>query len=342
MKAIRSLDKKTNDKPDWRKLLPNWFIIVIAIIFLCWLPSGLKEAVATTLMLASIILLTVTIFKWKKISKISRVIAFCLVVALFGIGGPMLTQIRKAEKQSANTQQTKNEQLQQKQPEKKPETPKVDDKLAQDVNFKQGEKDTVTEVVDGDTIRTSKHNKIRLVGIDTPETKHPRKPVQCFGAEASQKMKDLVSGKTVYLVADPTQSSKDKYGRDLFYIYLEDGTNVAYTMIREGYGHEYTYNSNPHRWQSQFREAQRLAREENKGLWSPTTCSGNTEKSATQQTTPAAPAPQQTPQPNSDVTFGSCKEARAAGYSNMRQGEPGYSPNLDRDGDGIACESRHR
>ena len=111
-------------------------------------------------------------------------------------------------------------------------------------------------------------------------------------------------------------------------------------MIREGYGHEYTYNSNPHRWQSQFREAQRLAREENKGLWSPSTCSGNTEKSATQQTAPAAPAPQQT-QP-SDVSFSSCKEARAAGYSNMRRGEPGYSPDLDRDGDGVACESRRR
>lgn len=147
----------------------------------------------------------------------------------------MLTQVRESEKQSANTQQTKNEQSQQKQPEKKPETPKFDDKLAQDVNFKQGEKDTVTEVIDGDTIRTSKHNKIRLVGIDTPETKHPRKPVQCFGKEASQKMNDLVAGRTVYLVADSTQSSKDKYGRDLFYIYLEDGTNVAYTMIRESY-----------------------------------------------------------------------------------------------------------
>ncbi len=252
----------------------------------------------------------------------------------------MLTQIREAEKQSSSAQSTKNEQSQQKQPEKKSETPKLDERLAQDANFKQGEKDTVTEVIDGDTVRTSKHNKIRLVGIDTPETKHPRKPVQCFGAEASQKMKDLVSGKTVYLVADPTQSSKDKYGRDLFYIYLEDGANVAYTMIREGYGHEYTYNSNPHRWQSQFREAQRLAREENKGLWSPNTCSGAADKPTPQPA--AAPAPQQTPQPNSDVTFGSCKEARAAGYSNMRQGEPGYSPNLDRDGDGVACESGRR
>lgn len=322
-------------------MTPIWFIITIILIFLCWLPSGLKEAVATTLMLTSIILLGITIFRWKKISKISRVVAFCLVVVLFNIGAPILTQIREAEKQSANAQPAKNEQPQQKQPEKKLEAPKLDEKLAQDTNFKQGEKDTVTEVVDGDTIRTSKHNKIRLVGIDTPETKHPRKPVQCFGKEASQKMNDLVAGKTVYLVADSTQSSKDKYGRDLFYIYLEDGTNVAYTMIREGYGHEYTYNSNPHRWQSQFREAQRLAREENKGLWSPTTCSGDTEKSVAQPAVPAAPAPQQT-QPGGDVSFSSCKEAHAAGYSNIRRGEPGYSPNLDRDGDGIACESYRR
>lgn len=341
MKSLEPINKNTNDnRPDWRKLAPTWFIVTAILIFLCWMSSGLKEAVATTLMLASIILLGITIFKWKKISKISRIVAFCLVVALFNIGSPILTQIREAEKQSANTQSAKNEQPQQKQPEKQPEAPKFNPALAQDANFQQGEKDTVTEVIDGDTIRTSNHSKIRLVGLDTPETKHPRKPVQCFGREASQKMNDLVAGKTVYLVADPTQSGKDKYGRDLFYIYLEDGTNVAYTMIREGYGHEYTYNSNPHRWQSQFREAQRLAREENKGLWSPSTCSGNTEKSATQQTAPAAPAPQQT-QP-SDVSFSSCKEARAAGYSNMRRGEPGYSPDLDRDGDGVACESRRR
>lgn len=151
-------------------------------------------------------------------------------------------------------------------------------------------------------------------------------------------MNDLVAGKTVYLVADPTQSSKDKYGRDLFYIYLEDGTNVAYTMIREGYGHEYTYNSNPHKWQAQFQEAQRIAIQENKGLWAANTCGGNTEKPADQQ---AQPAPAQN-QSADGVTFSSCREARAAGYSNMRRGEPGYSPDLDRDGDGVACESRRR
>ena len=110
MKSLKSLDKNTNDnRPDWKKLTPTWFIVATILIFLCWMLGGLKEAVATTLMLASIILLGITIFKWKKISKISRIISLCLVVALFNIGSPMLAQIREAEKQSANTQSAKND-----------------------------------------------------------------------------------------------------------------------------------------------------------------------------------------------------------------------------------------
>lgn len=334
--TISPIDKK-NVNFELEELFPAWFYIIAIIFFICRLPSGLMDAISSTFMISSVLLLGNVAFKWKKLNNTSRIVALCVVFCAFCVGGALSNNNHVAEQQKSNTQTTQPEQAQ-KQPEKQPEAPKFNPALAQDANFQQGEKDTVTEVIDGDTIRTSNHAKIRLVGLDTPETKHPRKPVQCFGREASQKMNDLVAGKTVYLVVDPTQSSKDKYGRDLFYIYLEDGTNVAYTMIREGYGHEYTYNSNPHKWQAQFQEAQRIAIQENKGLWAANTCGGNTEKPADQQ---AQPAPAQN-QSADGVTFSSCREARAAGYSNMRRGEPGYSPDLDRDGDGVACESRRR
>lgn len=134
----------------------------------------------------------------------------------------------------------------------------------------------VTKVVDGDTIkiREGTHTTtIRLIGVDTPETVDPRKSVQCFGHEASDFMKSLVDGKSVSLQSDPTQQRYDKYGRLLAYVYLPDGTLVNEKIIRSGYGYEYTYDV-PYQYQKQFKEAQKLAESEGKGLWSSSTCDG--------------------------------------------------------------------
>lgn len=137
---------------------------------------------------------------------------------------------------------------------------------------------SVVSVTDGDTIKVDLNGKtetIRLIGIDTPETKDPRKTVQCFGQEASAKMTGLVSGQSVSLEADPTQEESDKYGRLLRYVFLSDGTNVNLLMIKEGYAHEYTYDL-PYKYQKEFRQAETDARTKNLGLWSPTSCNGNT------------------------------------------------------------------
>lgn len=136
---------------------------------------------------------------------------------------------------------------------------------------------TVTRVVDGDTIVVNlggKEEKIRLIGVDTPETVDPRKPVQCFGKEASNKAKEMLEGKIVRLEEDSTQGNRDKYGRLLRYIFLEDGTNYNKFIIEQGYAHEYTYHSNPYKYQQEFIEAERRAREDQKGLWAPITCNG--------------------------------------------------------------------
>jgi micrococcal nuclease len=132
----------------------------------------------------------------------------------------------------------------------------------------------VAKVVDGDTIDVlidGQKARIRLIGLDTPEVVDPRRPVQCFGREASKRMTQLVNGKKVRLERDPTQADRDKYGRLLRYVFLPDGTNVAQQMIREGYGHEYTYHL-PYKYQKQFKEAERYARDHALGLWAPDAC----------------------------------------------------------------------
>src|SRR3712207_834205 len=87
----------------------------------------------------------------------------------------------------------------------------------------------VVKVVDGDTLDVKNKEgiteRLRLIGINTPETVDPRKPVECFGKEASNRAKTLLHGGTVTLEFDPTQDTRDKYGRLLAYVILPDGTN---------------------------------------------------------------------------------------------------------------------
>ena len=132
----------------------------------------------------------------------------------------------------------------------------------------------VIRVIDGDTIKVLINNKeetIRLIGIDAPETVDPRKTVECFGKKASDKAKEILTAKPITLESDPTQGDRDKYNRLLRYVFLND-LNFNKFMISSGYAHEYTYQNNPYRYQAEFKNAQRTAREENKGLWNGSIC----------------------------------------------------------------------
>jgi endonuclease YncB( thermonuclease family) len=134
----------------------------------------------------------------------------------------------------------------------------------------------VTQVVDGDTVKISMNGTVRtlrLIGLDTPETVDPRKPVQCFGEEASNKAKELLSGKSVHLEYDASQGQVDKYGRTLAYIYTESGIFFNKYMIEQGYAYEYTYDE-AYKYQSEFKQAEVTAKANNRGLWSPDTCNG--------------------------------------------------------------------
>jgi micrococcal nuclease len=123
-----------------------------------------------------------------------------------------------------------------------------------------------TRVVDGDTIIVSidgRKERVRLIGVDTPETKHPNKPVEYFGREASAFTKHMVEGKKVNLEYD--WQKRDKYGRLLAYVFLEDGTFLNAEIIKQGYG--FAYTRFPFKFLDEFRRYEREARKANKGLW---------------------------------------------------------------------------
>lgn len=127
----------------------------------------------------------------------------------------------------------------------------------------------VTRVIDGDTIEIEGGEHVRYIGIDTPETVDPRKPVQCFGIEASKKNKELVEGKTVRLENDITD--RDKYGRLLRYVWV-DSLFVNLELVKQGFATSYSYPPDV-KFQKEFSAAEKEAREAERGLWKACTVS---------------------------------------------------------------------
>jgi micrococcal nuclease len=120
----------------------------------------------------------------------------------------------------------------------------------------------VTRVIDGDTFETDRGQKVRLIGVDAPETVHPSKPVEHFGKEASEYTRGMLEGQTVRLEYD--QQRIDKYGRVLAYVYL-DTIFFNARLIQNGYAHAYTLF--PFKYLEDFRQYERTAREKGAGLW---------------------------------------------------------------------------
>lgn len=130
---------------------------------------------------------------------------------------------------------------------------------------------TVFKVVDGDTIRIDDgKTTVRILGIDTPETKDPRKPVQCWGPEASAWAAEQLSvGSEVRLLPDPTQDEVDRYGRVLAYVaFQRDGAWLDYSVeaARTGNARVYVYDSKVQKY-AEIAAAQAEAIEKRIGLW---------------------------------------------------------------------------
>lgn len=127
----------------------------------------------------------------------------------------------------------------------------------------------VSQVVDGDTIRVvieGQEVPVRLIGIDTPETVAPNRPVECAGPEASVYAEQLMSGGRVYLELDPTQGTYDSYDRVLAYVWLEDDVMVNLAMLQTGLAEEYTYDD-AYTYQQLFRQVEEQAQNDLLGQW---------------------------------------------------------------------------
>lgn len=122
----------------------------------------------------------------------------------------------------------------------------------------------VTKVIDGDTIEVNHNQKVRMIGIDTPETVDPRRPDQCFGKEASQKTKELLEGRIIRLEKDISET--DSFNRLLRYVYIND-TFINETLVRDGYAKVASFPPDI-KFQELFRQAETEARENQRGLWS--------------------------------------------------------------------------
>lgn len=212
----------------------------------------------------------------------------------------------------------------------------------------------VSKVVDGDTVDITddedKTQRVRIIGIDTPETKHPRKPVQCFGPEASQKAYTLLYDKQVRL-ALPKGNSQDKYKRLLAYIEIEpQRSDYGSIMIEEGYA--FHYDRFPHDRLDRYESLEITARESAQGLWNGKTCNGMTTSTSKEYTSKnSKPTAETSFSEIVTITDCSCTEntkncshfkthAKAQAYFECCMEKVNYDIHkLDRDGNNLACES---
>lgn len=196
----------------------------------------------------------------------------------------------------------------------------------------------VERVVDGDTIIVRGVGRVRLIGVDTPETVDPRRPVELFGKEASAFTKRLLEGRRVRLEYD--QQRTDRYGRTLAYVYLPDGTFANAEIIRRGYGHAYTRF--PFRLRDRFRRIEREARSAGVGLWGaePGERPASSAPGSTVAAAPRRPAGDDALARWDDNGNGriTCAEARRHGIAPVRRGHPAYPHMRDGDNDGAVCE----
>ena len=143
-------------------------------------------------------------------------------------------------------------------------------RVGPDMEKYHGKTFAVAKVIDGDTIDVAvpdgkyKTTRIRLWGVDTPETVHPKLPPQHFGHEASAFTKRQCDGKQVRLQL-VTGNTRGKYGRLLAYVYLPDGEMLNLVLVRNGYAYADARFTHPHA--AEFLGLQDRARRGRQGLW---------------------------------------------------------------------------
>lgn len=202
-----------------------------------------------------------------------------------------------------------------------------------------GDDAEVTRITDGDTIQVTGGTRIRLIGIDTPES---TTRTECYGKEASAHIAKLLPvGTRVRLVYDVERL--DRYKRTLAYVHrLPDGLFINLAMARDGFALQLTIPPNVAHAEA-FGAAVSEARSANRGLWAACDTATTTPTTARATVTTLPPTTQRsvtttTAASNSGAYYANCDEARRDGAAPLYRGDPGYRPALDRDDDGVACE----
>lgn len=242
-----------------------------------------------------------------------------------------------AEKKDIRTEETNKDNSQESSGEQKdvPLAPKV---------INRGFEAKVTRVVDGDTIEilmNGKTEKVRMLLLDTPETKHPSKPIEPFGSEATSFAKEVLQGKIVGI--EPGMEERDKYGRLLAYVWI--GNKTYQEMILEKGLGVTAYLFNDLRMLEPFHKAQNIAKDKKIGVWS---ISGyahvdhnhgfHYEESAATNTQIPAPATKPGQTHSTAESFANCTELRKVYPDGIDSNHPAYQKKMDRDGDQYACE----
>jgi micrococcal nuclease len=145
-----------------------------------------------------------------------------------------------------------------------PTAPALPSDTGTDPSVPAGASGVVVRVIDGDTIEVEGLGRVRLLGVDAPESVDPRREVQPFGREAAAYTRERLLGRRVRLELEPLRR-RDRYGRILAYVFLSDGTLFNQRLLADGYAHVYT--GHPYARMNAFLEAQREARRAGRGLW---------------------------------------------------------------------------
>ena len=126
----------------------------------------------------------------------------------------------------------------------------------------------VVRVIDGDTFEIEGGERVRLIGVDTPESVKPDTPVECFGKESSDYLRSLVEGKEVRLERDRTD--RDRYARLLRYAYLGD-VFINERIVRDGYAESVAYKPDTAK-QAVLDRAEETAKIERRGRFADSVC----------------------------------------------------------------------
>ncbi|MCM3788193.1 thermonuclease family protein [Domibacillus indicus] len=208
---------------------------------------------------------------------------------------------------------------------------------------------TVNEVVDGDTIKVTYKGRaetVRMILIDTPETKDPKKCVQLYGPEATAYTKKYLLDKTKTVSIEFDKDTRDQYGRLLAYVYVNE-TMFNELLIQNGLARIAVFEPNT-KYLKKLQESENKAKSAKKGIWSNSNAikGGCAPKPAPAPVKPApkptpAPAPKPVPKPApapKKETFKNCTELRKKYPNGVKKGHPAYDTKHDRDKDGWACE----